>query len=49
MFIFEASTLILIAKTQILDPFLRDVGLDVAIPLEVKKECCSISNRLMPL
>ena len=42
MFIFDASTLILIAKTEILDPFLRDVGLDVAIPLEVEKECCSV-------
>src|ERR1700693_920414 len=31
MFIFDASTLILTAKTEILDPFLRDVGLDVAI------------------
>lgn len=42
MFIFDASTLILTAKTEILDPFLRDVGLDVAIPLEVEKECCSV-------
>ena len=46
MFIFDASTLILIAKTEILDPFLRDVGLDVAIPLEVEKECCSVKKSL---
>jgi predicted nucleic acid-binding protein len=46
MFIFDASTLILIAKTETLDPFLRDVGLDVAIPLEVEKECCSVKKSL---
>jgi len=42
MFIFDASTLILIAKAEILDSFLHDVGLDVVIPLEVEKECCSV-------
>jgi hypothetical protein len=46
MFIFDAPTLILIAKTEILDPFLRDAGLDVAIPLEVEKECCSVKKSL---
>jgi predicted nucleic acid-binding protein len=46
MFIFDASTLILIAKIEIPDPFLRDVGLDVAIPLEVEKECCSVKKSL---
>jgi predicted nucleic acid-binding protein len=44
MFIFDASTLILIAKIEILDAFLRDVGLDVAIPLEVEKKCCSVKK-----
>src|SRR3981081_358394 len=46
MFIFDASTLILIAKTEILDPFLRDVGHDVTIPFEVEKECCSVKKSL---
>ena len=46
MFIFDASTLILIAKTEILDRFLGDVGLDVAIPLEVEKECCGVKKSL---
>src|ERR1700688_1100140 len=46
MFLFEASTLILIAKTEILDALLREVGLDVAIPLEVEKECCSVRKSL---
>lgn len=40
MFIFDASTLILIAKTETLDFFLSGVELDVAIPLEIEKECC---------
>jgi hypothetical protein len=41
-----SSTLILTAKTLILDPVLRDVGLDVAIPLEVEKECCRVKRSL---
>ena len=46
MFIFDASTLILIAKTETLDSFLRSVELKVAIPLEVEKECCSVKKSL---
>jgi predicted nucleic acid-binding protein len=46
MFVFDASTLILIAKTETLDSFLHDVGLEVAIPLEVEKECCSVKKSL---
>lgn len=46
MFIFDASTLILIAKTETLEPFLRGVELEVAIPLEVEKECCSVKKSL---
>src|ERR1039457_1920370 len=46
MFIFDASTLILIAKTEALDPFLRGVELEIAIPLEVEKECCSVKKSL---
>src|ERR1039457_138563 len=46
MFIFDASTLILIAKTEALDPFLCGVELEVAIPLEVEKECCRVKKSL---
>jgi predicted nucleic acid-binding protein len=46
MFIFDASTLILIAKTETLDPFLRGIELEVAIPVEVEKECCSVKKSL---
>jgi predicted nucleic acid-binding protein len=46
MFIFDASTLILIAKAEALDSFLHDVGLEVAIPHEVEKECCSVKKSL---
>ena len=46
MFVFDASTLILIAKTETLDSFLQGVGLDVGIPLEVEKECCSVRKSL---
>ena len=46
MFIFDASTLILIAKTETLDPFLRGAELEVVIPLEVEKECCSVKKSL---
>jgi predicted nucleic acid-binding protein len=46
MFVLDASTLILIAKTETLDGFLRVVELDVAIPLEVEKECCSVKKSL---
>jgi len=49
MFIFDSSTLILIAKTETLDPFLRGVELEVAIPLEVAKECCSVKKSLVAL
>jgi len=41
MIVFDASTLILIAKAELLGPFLAAVKLAVAIPGEVEKECCS--------
>jgi predicted nucleic acid-binding protein len=44
MFVFDASTLILIAKTEILDSFLHDVEFEVAIPPEVEKECCRVKK-----
>jgi len=46
MFIFDASTLILIAKVEMLDAFLGGIGLEVAIPREVEKECCSVKKSL---
>jgi predicted nucleic acid-binding protein len=46
MLIFDASTLILIAKTETLDCILGGVELEVAIPLEVEKECCSVKKSL---
>jgi predicted nucleic acid-binding protein len=46
MIIFDASTLILIAKTEMLGPFLDSVGLNVAIPVEVEKECCETKKSL---
>jgi len=40
MIVFDASTLILIAKTELLTPFLAGTELQVAIPGEVERECC---------
>jgi predicted nucleic acid-binding protein len=46
MFIFDASTLILMAKAEMLDFFLSRVEFEVAIPLEVEKECCAVKKSL---
>jgi len=40
MIVFDASTLILITKVELLDLFLGNVGVAVAIPAEVARECC---------
>ena len=40
MFVFDASTLILTAKIALLDPFLGSVSQKVAIPEQVRRECC---------
>jgi len=40
MFVFDASTLILTAKMELLDLFLNEVGMEVAIPRAVGEECC---------
>jgi predicted nucleic acid-binding protein len=40
MLIFDSSTLILIAKIELLDAFLKDIGMEVAIPKAVEDECC---------
>lgn len=46
MIVFDASTLILLAKAELLDPFLAGVKLAVAIPGEVEKESCGSKKAL---
>ncbi len=46
MIIFDASTLILITKAELLDLFLASIKLPVAIPNEVAKECCGSKKSL---
>jgi predicted nucleic acid-binding protein len=41
MLVFDASTLILTAKIELLDLFLKEIGMQVAIPKVVAEECCS--------
>jgi predicted nucleic acid-binding protein len=40
MLIFEASTLILLARIELMETFLASVPVAVAVPKEVEKECC---------
>ncbi len=40
MLVFDSSTLILTAKIELLDLFLREIGMEVAIPRAVEEECC---------
>ena len=40
MFVFDSSTLILTAKMELLDLFLSEIGMEVAIPRAVEEECC---------
>jgi predicted nucleic acid-binding protein len=40
MLIFDSSTLILIAKVELLDAFLNDIGMEIAISQAVEDECC---------
>jgi hypothetical protein len=40
--VFDAFTLILIAKADLLDLFLTSINVPVAIPGEVEKECCPV-------
>ncbi len=44
--VLDASTLILLAKAEMLESFLGSVGLHVAIPVEVEKECCRVKRSL---
>jgi predicted nucleic acid-binding protein len=46
MLIFDASTLILIAKIDLLDPFLGILSMRAAIPLKVHRECCGVKKTL---
>jgi len=40
MVIFDSSTLILTTKIELLDVFLKDIGMEIAIPRAVEYECC---------
>jgi hypothetical protein len=40
MIVFDSSTLILIAKVELLDVFLMGIGMEIAIPKAVEDECC---------
>ena len=40
MFIFDSSTLILTAKVELLDTFLKNIDMGIAIPKSVEDECC---------
>ncbi len=46
MIVFDASTLILIAKIELLTPFFSGMELQVAIPTEVERECCGVKKTL---
>jgi uncharacterized protein len=46
MIVFDASTLILIAKAELLDLFLANVSVPVAVPGEVERECCGFKKAL---
>src|SRR5579885_531019 len=46
MIVLDASTLILIAKTELLDLFLANVSVPVAVPDEVARECCGSKKAL---
>lgn len=46
MIVFDASTLILISKIELLDVLLANVNLPVAIPGEVARECCGSKKAL---
>jgi predicted nucleic acid-binding protein len=46
MLIFDASTLILLAKIELLDAFLGAVSMAVAIPREVERECCGAKQTI---
>jgi predicted nucleic acid-binding protein len=46
MVVFDASTLILMAKAELFDLFLTNISVPIAIPGEVEKECCGRKKTL---
>jgi predicted nucleic acid-binding protein len=46
MIVFDASTLILVAKMEALDSFLSSIEFKIGIPVEVEKECCAVKKSL---
>jgi predicted nucleic acid-binding protein len=40
MIVFDSSTLILIAKIELLNAFVAEIGMEVSIPRAVEEECC---------
>ena len=46
MLIFDASTLILLARIEILEVFLRSIAMEAAIPRAVERECCAAKKTL---
>ena len=46
MIIFDSSTLILIAKIELLNPILATIQSRVGIPPEVERECCGVKKTL---
>lgn len=46
MIVLDASTLILIAKIDLLESFLASVDREVAVPGEVARECCGVKKTL---
>jgi predicted nucleic acid-binding protein len=47
VFVFDASTLILTAKCELLDLFLAHLSTPVTIPAEVEKECCGFNKKTL--
>jgi hypothetical protein len=46
MLVFDASTLIVIAKIEILDSFLAGISMKVMVPRAVERECCGAKKTL---
>ena len=46
MIVFDSSTLILIARIELLGPFLANAESRVPIPMEVERECCGVKMTL---
>lgn len=46
MLVFDASTLILVARIDLLGKFLAHISIEVVIPAEVERECCEVKKTL---